>query len=91
MGIASYGHVLRYTYKNETDAHKPSRLRRRLSIASSAIIMSLAHCLIGDVSVGLNAIAPLKEKTQIINERRGPASAGYSGLGISGQERWFEV
>ena len=43
-------------------ARATTRIPTTTEIASSAIIMSFAHGLIAETSVGLNAIAALKER-----------------------------
>jgi hypothetical protein len=52
----------RGSYFKMFTARATTRIPTTKEIASSAIIMSFAHGLTGEVSVGLNAIAQLKER-----------------------------
>jgi hypothetical protein len=52
----------RRCYLRMLTARATTRIPTTREIASSVIIMSLAHGLIAETSVGLNAIAALKER-----------------------------
>ncbi len=55
-------HHCRYGYFMMLTARAMTRMATRSETDSSSIIMSLAHGLTGDTSVGLKAVAELKER-----------------------------
>ena len=54
--------TLTANYLRMLTARETTRIATSSEITSSAIIMSLAHCLMAETSVGLNAIAVANEK-----------------------------